>query len=268
MLDKNRLIGTGKTAEIFEIDPGRVLKLYYPHIGKTLNEYEYEVGQLIKNAGVPSPAVYEHVTIDDRDGLVLEHAGRESMFAAIMQQPWRIRYFARQKARLHAAIHQCHAGSLISQQRVAKNKIALSEELLGDKVHALYSHIAGLPGGTSICHGDFHPQNILKCVNGYLAIDWADVSCGHPAGDVARTCLILASPHIPTGSNLARPLFILLKRMLLIAYLREYTHLTGLKRSEINQWLVPIAAGRIKEEVEDEREWLLSIVEGRRLLRF
>lgn len=47
-----------------------------------------------------------------------------------------------------------------------------------------------------LCHGDFHPDNIIVNGNSMVAIDWDNATPGDPYLDVARTFLLLKS-HAP-----------------------------------------------------------------------
>src|ERR1700744_4421234 len=173
------MIGRGKTAEVYEYGPDKVLKLFYEYTGEGLNEYELSVGQIVFDAGVPSPRVYEYLHTEGRNGFVLEKAGGNSMFEDLDSQPWKIAHYAKEMARLHAGIHKCTSDKLIPQHEAIKNKIAVSEGELGDEIEKIYSYLDKLPGGSSICHGDLHPKNLFSTPKGYIAIDWADVYCGN-----------------------------------------------------------------------------------------
>ena len=53
---------------------------------------------------------------------------------------------------------------------------------------ALLEAIAEMPDGDRLCHGDFHPLNILGDTADPLIIDWPDARRGEPAADVCRSC--------------------------------------------------------------------------------
>jgi len=57
-----------------------------------------------------------------------------------------------------------------------------------------------------ICHGDFHPLNVIVGAHGATVVDWTAARHGPPAFDVAFTALLLAHPPIDVGPALARPL--------------------------------------------------------------
>jgi aminoglycoside phosphotransferase (APT) family kinase protein len=59
-----------------------------------------------------------------------------------------------------------------------------------------------------ICHGDFHPLNIVVGPAGATVLDWTAARLGPPAFDVAFTALLLAHPPIQVGPAFDRPLHI------------------------------------------------------------
>src|ERR671924_42075 len=57
-----------------------------------------------------------------------------------------------------------------------------------------------LPDGDRLCHGDFHPANVLVGKRGPVAIDWHRAARGDPMGDLARSRVILAAGFVPPKS--------------------------------------------------------------------
>jgi aminoglycoside phosphotransferase (APT) family kinase protein len=57
-----------------------------------------------------------------------------------------------------------------------------------------------------VCHGDFHPLNLIVGPAGATVIDWTAARLGPPAFDVAFTALVLAHPPIEVGRALRGPL--------------------------------------------------------------
>lgn len=83
--------------------------------------------------------------------------------------------------------------------------------------------LKSLPEGDSVCHGDFHPDNVLLSDDDVTIIDWMDASRGNPLADIARTSIILLgaseSEQIP---NLLQKVFV---RSFHRIYLHEYFRL-------------------------------------------
>jgi len=61
----------------------------------------------------------------------------------------------------------------------------------------LYKYIKKLPEGNNLCHGDFHPENVLFENDEYYVIDWMTGMQGNIAADVARTEMIIQNAGIP-----------------------------------------------------------------------
>ena len=82
------------------------------------------------------------------------------------------------------------------------------------------------PGGPlAICHGDFHPQNLLCDGRAITAVlDWPNVLVADPAYDVAATRVILEQVplEILPVSRRLRPAVAVARRVLVALYLRGY----------------------------------------------
>ncbi|MFD1910018.1 phosphotransferase family protein [Paenibacillus rhizoplanae] len=55
----------------------------------------------------------------------------------------------------------------------------------------MLSRLAELPDGEKLCHGDFHPDNILMDDKLWV-IDWMTGVRGNPAADVARSVIMFS----------------------------------------------------------------------------
>jgi Ser/Thr protein kinase RdoA (MazF antagonist) len=110
----------------------------------------------------------------------------------------------------------------------------------------LLDRLNDMPDGDRLCHGDFHPMNVLGDASQPIVIDWPNACHGAPAGDVCRSYLMLKL-H---ADEVAEP------------YLDAYCRVAGIPRSAILDWLVDVAAARLAEEVPGEQH-LLSNSSGR-----
>ena len=101
-----------------------------------------------------------------------------------------------------------------------------------------------MPDGERLCHGDFHPINVLGDAARPFVIDWPDACRGDPAADVCRSYLLLRH-H---ARDLADP------------YLDAYCRLSAVPRPTILAWLPYIAAARLAEGIAGEADRLLQMV--------
>jgi aminoglycoside phosphotransferase (APT) family kinase protein len=109
-------------------------------------------------------------------------------------------------------------------------------EGLAQGMRWLFEHRPTPDASRVICHGDFHPQNLLVADGRVSAmLDWPNVVVAEPEYDVASTRAILALTPIelwPVPAAL-RPLVMVLRRIMVARYLSIY------RRS------VPLESGRL-----------------------
>jgi uncharacterized protein (TIGR02172 family) len=190
MTDKlGQLIGRGREAEIYAWGEDQVLKLFYPSVSRIRVEVEATAARVAEEAGVGTPAVGETIEVDGRYGVVFERVDGPSMLAHLTTHPWQLPRLARQLAELHAAIHACKAPNLASLKDEIRGWIEGADADAGLK-EAVLRRVEPLPDGDSLCHGDFHPDNVIMSLRGPMVIDWSAGRRGHPLADVARTWLI------------------------------------------------------------------------------
>lgn len=263
-MEKGAKLGEGRTAEVFEWGEGKVLKLYRDWCPREWAKAEAEVTRAVHAAGLPVPAVSYVVDVEGRPGLVCERVGGRSLRDQLTAAPWHAGWGGRVLARLHRDLHACTAPARLPgvRERIANAVAEVGRDLGADGARVL-SVLLELPDGAAVCHYDFHPENVLGEGDRLRVIDWSNACSGPPAADVARTLLLLRSPYLPDDVPAAlRPVAGGLKHWVAAAYASEYRRLSGLRQAEIDAWLPPIAAARLREEVPGEREWLLGIVRG------
>jgi thiamine kinase-like enzyme len=184
------------------------------------------------------------------------------MLAMISKSPLHIRRYGRQLALLHHTVHQCSSDKLESLHDKFAGAINASRGRLGDKAGALIASLPPAGAGDRICHGDFHPDNIMISSEA-LIIDWAGAYSGDPLSDVARSLLMINSPYMPPEvPALIKLLSRILKKYLARVYLSEYLRLSGRPAEEIKGWLPVVAAARLIEKIPGEEGWLLSMLEN------
>lgn len=235
---EGQLIGRGGTAEVFAWDEGRVLKLFQSWYPSARAEIEFKITQILRSEGLPVPEAHQLVQIDDRTGIIFEQVHGISMLTMVERQPWKLFYAARLLADLHAEVHRLKApGELPTQRDQIEAWLAAAEDFTEQERLAARESLGALPEGTTLCHGDFHPDNILFCDRGPVVIDWSGATRGHPYADVARTSVMFESAELPKESTvLVRILFRFARGVLHQTYLRRYLQLRGGTPEEIGKW--------------------------------
>ncbi|GAA1638472.1 phosphotransferase [Actinoplanes couchii] len=148
------LVGSGREADVFALDSGRVLRRYRNGAGAGA---EAEMMAYLGGLGFPVPRVFEVSGAD----MILERLDGPTMLGALGD------------GRLTMAEG---AGILADLQR---------------RLHGLPARLAR-QDGDRILHRDLHPDNVMLTTRGPVVIDWHNAAEGPPAVDVCLTAVILA----------------------------------------------------------------------------
>ncbi|MEA2309667.1 MAG: hypothetical protein QOI65_1953 [Thermoleophilaceae bacterium] len=254
-------VAHGREAEIFLLPDGRLLRLVRPGIAHAEEAVRMEAAALAAaaQAGAPVPAVYEQVTHEGRPGLVIERLSGEDLLTQLGRRPWTVRSVARETGRVHAELHRVAApAELPSAHDLIASRLERSDALpegLRDEALRL---LGELPAGDRLCHGDFHPGNVLADETGPKVIDWHNAARGEPTADVARSWVVLeVSPLPPGASAFDRRLAAIGRGRMLRGYMRAYSRAGTIAGDRLPQWVRVHAIQRLTQEIEGEREPLL-----------
>jgi aminoglycoside phosphotransferase (APT) family kinase protein len=243
-LETESLVGKGFTSDVYSWGEGRVLKLFHSWVPAFRAEREYRVTKAVHAAGLPAPAVYEVTEIGGRRGIVFERMHGASMFSGVQAKPWTMFKAVRQLADLHAQIHACAAPAELPSQRdwIANGIEAAGDISRAEKENAL-RRLKDLPEGSAVCHGDFHPENVLLTARGPILIDWDSATRGNPLGDVACTSRLIQKAGLPQWAPGYMHLLLKCSRRLLHHfYMKRSLQLHAGTRQQIDAWQLPLAA--------------------------
>jgi thiamine kinase len=265
MLQLNALgprLATGGTAELYALEDQRVVKLYWQGASMDAAEREAERTQVAFRLGAPAPQPFEVVSIDGRPGVVFERLEGPSMLALFSQEPHQLDALARQLAELQAGFHARTAQDLPTQEEHLVRRINLGPLPARHKPPVL-ARLRELEDGHALCHGDLHPGNVIMTRAGPRIIDWFDATIGNPAGDLARTCLLLQYARLPRASEAERRVFEALRERFLDAYLTHYRALLPAVGELLVDWFLPVAGARLAEPIAaPERGALLKVIDS------
>jgi aminoglycoside phosphotransferase (APT) family kinase protein len=232
------LVARGFVSEVFAWEEGRVLKLYLAGTPFDTVKRAHDVTRAAWESGLPVPATFDLVEVDGRHGIVFERIDGISMRKHFQLRPWKLFSSARQLAELHSQVHGWKAPKEIPplRQRLEERidtTAALSES---ERSRAQWC-LSQLPDGESLCHGDFHPDNILLTAHGPVVIDWGTGSRGDATADVAATSLLFERAPLPPDVPAYLRVVVNISRTLLHRrYLNRYFQLRPRGRDALAQW--------------------------------
>jgi uncharacterized protein (TIGR02172 family) len=251
-------LARGRTAEVYAWGTGKVVKVYFPGFSAEDANYEAKIAVTVQESGVACPRFYEQVEFEGRPGLIYERVNGVPMSELVFKGPWRVPSLAKRMAKLHRAMHQpVIEVDLPNQREKYIRRIENSNILPAALKTRLLEAYAKIPDESRLCHGDFHPENILSNAGSDLAIDWIDVSVGHPLGDVARTSILLKG----MAATVPIPPVRWLVNWFHDHYLRAY-FADGGDQAIYRAFLPIVAAARLAEGIPELQGWLLRQAEA------
>lgn len=248
----------GRTAEVFRWGDGRILKLFHTWVEESSANAERRKAMVAHSIGLPTPAVGGIVQHQGRIGLIYERARGLSMFDRLVGDERAVMPMARLLAELHVTLNECSAPREVPEQEdVLAHRIGGVSSLSTQERDALLALLVTLPSGRSLCHGDFHPKNIILTEHGPQIIDWMDATRGNPMADVARTSLLLRGYIAHSARDESEQAAVTLFHD---TYLNHYMQRVPGRESEYQSWLPIVAAARLDEGIGEEQQWLVDEV--------
>ena len=240
MSEIGRLLGAGKEAEVYEHGT-LALKLYRPGRPKAPAFREAANLAIVERLSLPAPRIHVVGDYHGRWGLLMDRATGSSLADEMTPEPPLTAI--KEMAALHLRLHREPGTGLPSLKSRLSANIESAEILSSDLRDRLLLALAALPDDNCVCHGDFHPWNILGSGQDTVIVDWLDACSGNPAADVCRTYLLMRRV-LPAIAE---------------AYVVTYAKAAELTSDEIFTWLPVIAAARLAENVPEENEDLLHL---------
>ncbi|MBJ3783203.1 aminoglycoside phosphotransferase family protein [Devosia sediminis] len=239
-MTERMLLGAGRMAEVFA-DGEAVLKLYLPGVGPDMARHEAMVLETLRPLPIHAPESLGVVEVDGRWGLRMSRmAGRPLGSPEPGDDlPELIRRFAA----LHRDMLGCPGAGLPPLFPRLVERIEGTALLTRDERVRIIARLRGLAVGDRLCHGDFHPLNVIIDGEHLAVIDWLDATNGPPEADIARSYLM------------ARQYFADLAEVYLDGVLEQ----GSVTRQTVLDWLPVVAAARLAENIAQELDMLLVL---------
>ena len=154
------VIGVGNTAIVYEWEEGKVLKLFYQGYPKEAVEREFHNAMTIRNMDFAKAKAYDIIYYEERIGIIYDKLEGESLLDWVMKTG-NVQECAISMAKLHKVITQNKITNVPNYKEFLKRNIENAPCENPKKREELLQLLDKLPDGNTLCHGDFHPGNIL-----------------------------------------------------------------------------------------------------------
>lgn len=167
---------------------------------------------------------------------IVQRAPGGTMTDAMTSRPWRIPRLVSRLGELHSTVHALPTPdwATTAEWSVVERRLALVRFVLERHSHrglaAALEEVERLRPSLDaaepvLCHGDFHPMNVLVDGDNTAVIDWTDAGIGDAHSDIARTAWLFwfASTAAPRRAerSVLKSVAPLLSRRYLASYRRH-----------------------------------------------
>jgi tRNA A-37 threonylcarbamoyl transferase component Bud32 len=237
-------IATGNTAKIYLCE-NRIVKVFNDYLPHTESLQEANKQKYAYSCGLSVPKILDVTEIDGKQAIIMEYIKGRTLGDILYENMELAEYYINISVDLQQKIHMVVADSLEPMTEKLRRQIESAHNL--DKKHksSLIQKLDLMTFEKRLCHGDYHPFNLIMTDNKVTIIDWVDSSEGDIRADVYRTYLLYSQFSVELAE----------------IYLRLYCKKSGLSKDEVFQWAPIIAGARLSENVSSENsERLMKIV--------
>lgn len=254
------LLATGRTSDVYSLGSDSVVKVPRPGVPGHWAAVEARIARSVHSLGLPTPEVRDVILVDGRDAIVFERIYGPSMWDLLREDTRRLQELTDLMIDVQRGINAIDNPDGVPDLLMrTRTKIEEAELLTALEREQVVGMTNDLPSGSSLCHGDLHPGNILMGPAGPVVIDWFDAGVGHRGADTVRTSLLIRPSsaagqpsHLPGASG---SLLDGLHRQ----YLSGVVTSGGVTGAELLRWERVLAAGRLAEQLDGHDEELLAL---------
>ncbi|MBO1580496.1 phosphotransferase family protein [Bacillus sp. XF8] len=240
-------IAIGNTAEIYLYD-NKIIKVFKEHFPNTESLYEAKKQEYAYSCGLYVPNVLEVTEIKGRQAIIMEYAKGKTIGDLLTHNMERAEHYISICVNVQQKVHAVVVDSDLLERMSEKlhRQIESVQNLDEKQKGKLLRKLDSMVFEPRLCHGDFHPFNLIMNNDNVKIIDWVDASSGDIRADVYRTYLLYAQSSVELAEM----------------YLGLYCKNADLSRDEVLDWAPIIAGARLSEKVSPEnREHLKKLVD-------
>jgi len=255
-----KIIGKGRTAEVYDYKDNKVLKLFYSTSNDKDIEYEYLMTKNISNITSIVPKVYDVINVNNRMGIVYEKINGKTLSDFLSINFKDMRKIVHEFAKTQKIINNINFGNIPNHTNKLKQKI-MSSSLLCDSEKEIILKYLKTIDKNEICHGDFHPDNVFVDQNyNFRVIDWANMFVGNKYIDIAKTYYLIKLGKSINNNTKPRQLIEWLGRQFItLLYWQEVK-----TEKNINNYFLPclfiVILMRYEENIEQEKKRIYNYI--------
>lgn len=239
-------VAIGNTANLYLFD-NKIVKVFKEYLPYTESLNEAKKQEFAYSCGLNIPKIFEVTEINGRQAIMMEYIKGQTVGKLLTENMELAEHYINVCVNVQKTIHNVVVKSDLLESMVEKlqRQINSGGNLNKGQKEWLLRRLDSMIFEPRLCHGDFHPFNLIMSDGKVTIIDWVDSSAGDIRADVYRTYLLISQSSINLASM----------------YLHTYCKKTGLSQDEVFQWAPIIAGARLSEHVSTEnKDRLMEII--------
>lgn len=236
------LIAQRKNKEIYA-DEKTVVKLYVENhsqsdiLNEALNQSRVE-----EYSNLNVPKLIEVKKIDNRWAIVSEKIEGKTISQLMKEEPENLDAYLNLFVDIQLVILGNEVPLLNRIKEKFTRKLENATNIDENTKYELLQRLQGMKNHNKLCHGDYHPSNVIIKSDGTVyVIDWAHVTQGNASADAARTFLLFSIDN---------------KEEIAEKYLNLFSEKSGIEKSNIQRWIPIVAATQMTKNIPEEQEFL------------
>ena len=209
---------------------------------------EAAIQDWLADHGYPTPRVL-HVfapgELTERPAQLMERAPGALLLDDLLRRPWTARQQITRLAQLQARLHALPTDGFPDTDDLLDRRLRLPRHVVTttghpelaralERIEAMAPRLRDAP--RSVCHGDFHPLNVLSDGETTTVIDWTDAGLGDRHGDLARTLALFDMAAVVASSPVERAVLSAVGPVLGRIHRRAYGRRSAIDDHRLRMW--------------------------------
>lgn len=236
------LIAKRTNKEIFA-EEDKVIKLYIEShsqsdiLNEALNQSRVE-----EYSNLNIPKLLEVKKINNRWAIISEKIEGKTISQLMKEEPENFDKYLNLFIDVQLAILENNVPLLNRIKEKFTRKLENATNIDENIKYELLQRLEGMKNHNKLCHGDYHPSNVIVKNDGTVyVIDWAHVTQGNASADAARTFLLFSMAEENEKAE---------------KYLNLFSEKSGISKENIQRWIPIVAATQMTKNIPEEQEFL------------
>ena len=209
----------------------KIIKVFDERYSKAdvLNEARNEA-LVEENTDLNVPALLEVSHTEEGWCLIREKIEGKTLEQLMQEEPEKAEIYMDMFVDLQLSIHGQKVAAMKRLRHKLTDQINSLKNLDATARYELAARLESMPRHTKLCHGDFHPGNVIMDDHKRLwIIDWAHAAQGNASADAAMTYLLFALEDEKKAE----------------LYMKLFCEKSDTARQYVNRWLPIVAAAQM-----------------------